>query len=227
MITPSEEYERYLASIAEETPSVLKMRLPAGENIYQINLNTRKISPPPFIGVESDHKAEYIFFEMDRFFDLIDLSEAIGMIIFKNAKNEEYVQIIPYYDIYSHHNKILFPWAIQAPATLYEGTVSFSFKFFKIDPISKKIIYELNTLVAKTKVLVGWANTNKDIHTYATIDPESLIVNQDIINLINNAARVAKYQQVYWLEADNQPIENISDSEFDRILDEALPEGNG
>ena len=97
---------------------------------------------------------------MDRFYDGIDLSTGIGLVVFKNAKNEEYYYLIPYYDIYSIKGKIIFPWAIQAPAALYGGTLSFSVKFFKIDPTSKKLVYELNTMIAKTKVLVGWSNTN-------------------------------------------------------------------
>jgi len=90
MITNSEEYELFLSNIADTAPSVLKMRIPVNETIYEIDWNTRKITAPPFIGVEGDHQAEYIFFRMDRFYDIIDLAETIGLIIFKNSKNEEY-----------------------------------------------------------------------------------------------------------------------------------------
>jgi len=38
------------------------MRIPADEPIYNINLNTRVIDPPKFLGVEADHEAEAIFF---------------------------------------------------------------------------------------------------------------------------------------------------------------------
>ena len=58
MITSSQEYQEFLAGIAETAPSALKMRIPTYEPIYEINLNTRKISPPPFVGVEGDHEAE-------------------------------------------------------------------------------------------------------------------------------------------------------------------------
>ena len=228
MITPSEEYERYLAGLAkDETPPLMKMRrLPVrGETVYQIDLNSRKISPPPFIGVESDHKAEYIFFEMDRYYDLIDLSKSIGMIIFKNAKNEEFYQLIPYYDIDTHHNKIIFYWAIQAPAALYGGQVSFSMKFFEIDPTSNKLIYELNTLVAKTKVLVGWANTTGESHTYETIDPQSIIVDSEVLESLQTMISARQFLSIYWQEASNI-INNGEDSEeYEHILDDALPEG--
>ena len=171
MITSSQEYQEFLAGIAETAPSTMKMRIPTYEPVYEIDLNTRKITPPPFIGVEGDHEAEYIYFQVDRYFDGLDLSNAIGLIVFKNAKNEEYYQIIPYYDIYSIEGKIIFPWVIQAPAALYGGTVSFSVKFYQVDPTSGKLLYELNTLIAKTKVLVGWANMTGQSHTYEMIDP--------------------------------------------------------
>ncbi len=203
MVTPSAEYERFLANVADSTPSIMKMRVPSQEEIYPIDLNSRKITPPKFIGVEDEHQAEYIFFEMDRFYDLIDLSEAIGMILFRNAKDEEFYQLIPYYDIESKQGKIIFPWVVQAPAALYSGSVSFSMKFFKIDPTSKKLIYELNTTVAKTKVLVGWANTDSKTYTY-TLSPQSVIVDSDIVTAINNVIRGKEYLSIYWIDVDSQ-----------------------
>lgn len=200
MITSSQEYQEFLAGIAETAPSMMKMRIPTYEPVYEIDLNTRKITPPPFIGVEGDHEAEYIYFQVDRYFDGLDLSNAIGLIVFKNAKNEEYYQIIPYYDIYSIEGKIIFPWVIQAPAALYGGTVSFSVKFYQVDPTSGKLLYELNTLIAKTKVLVGWANMTGQSHTYEMIDPQSLIANSETIDTLNRLLALENELKVYWID---------------------------
>lgn len=200
MITSSQEYQEFLAGIAETAPSMMKMRIPTYEPVYEIDLNTRKITPPPFIGVEGDHEAEYIYFQVDRYFDGLDLSNAIGLIVFKNAKNEEYYQIIPYYDIYSIEGKIIFPWVIQAPAALYGGTVSFSVKFYQVDPTSGKLLYELNTLIAKTKVLVGWANMTGQSHTYELIDPQSLIANSETIDTLNRLLALENELKVYWID---------------------------
>ena len=200
MITGSQEYEQFLANIAEAAPSVLKMRLPTNETVYEIDWDTRKVSAPPFIGVEGDHKAEYIFFKMDRFYDMIDLAETVGMVVFNNAHNESYYQLIPYYDIYSVDGKIIFPWAIQAPAV-----VSFSFKFFKVDPTAEhpKLLYEINTLIAKTKVLNGWVNTNGVEHTYNTLSPESIIIDNETLEKLNLILNSAKYTQIYWIDAED------------------------
>jgi len=103
---------------------------------------------------------------VDRFYDNIDLSQCVGAIQFKNAKNEEYIYIIPAYDVISSPNKIIFAWNIQSPVTKYGGTVQFALKFFKIDKTSGELLYELNTLVCRSKVLVGWANKDGVNHNY-------------------------------------------------------------
>ena len=200
MITNSQDYELFLSKIAA-APSALKMRVPTDETIYEIDWNTRKVTAPPFIGVTGDHVAEYVFFQMDRYYDMVDLADTIGLIMFKNAKNEEYYQLIPYYDIYSVKGKIIFPWAIQAPAALYSGTVSFSFKFVKVDPTSEsqKLVYELNTMAAKTKVLVGWADLSVS-HTYNTLSPESIIFEDDTLKNLNKILEAAKYYQLLWID---------------------------
>lgn len=216
MITSSEEYNRFLANSANAAPSILRMALPSSEPIYEINLNTRTISPPAVLGVEGDHDAEYIFFKMDRYFDLIDLSQSIGMVIFKNAKNEEYYQLIPYYDIYSEKGKIIFPWVIQAPAVLYRGNVSFSFKFFKIEPTSQKLIYELNTTIAKSKVLVGWANTLEQ-HNYNTLSPESIVIDNETLEKLNTIISAEKYLELYWIDAEDYTEQESSQGEFEEL----------
>jgi hypothetical protein len=77
-----------------------------------VDLNTRKISAPPFLSVEADHSAEIIFFSIDRYYDSMDLSQLVGMIQFRDAKNREYYYVIPYYDTTSVEQKIIFPWNI-------------------------------------------------------------------------------------------------------------------
>ncbi len=202
MISNSQEYQDFLMEVANTAPSVMKMRIPTHEPIYNIDLNTRKVEAPPFIGVEQDHNAEYIFFEVDRFYDNIDLSNSIGVILFKNAKDEEFCQLISYYDIYSVQNKIIFPWVIQASAALYSGIVSFSIKFFKIDPTTKELIYELNTQIAKTKVLIGWANTKTtdDYHTRQIINNDSIEISQEALNRINTVLSFEGHVQTLWID---------------------------
>lgn len=198
MITGSEEYLKYLSLY---NPPTILARIPASETVYTINLNTRVASAPTYLGVEGDHMAEYIFYEMDRYLDNYDLAQCVGVVSFRNAKNEEYMYVIPAYDIQSVPGKIIFAWDIQSPITKYAGTVQFAFKFFKIDKLSGELLYELNTLVARSKVLVGWASKNGVNHNYTTYPVENIISNNDIINKIETVFNANQHKfYVYWAE---------------------------
>lgn len=176
MITGSEEYERFLKDIQDGyNPPDIRIRIPQNEPIYPIDLNTRKISAPPYLSVEADHAAEIIFFSIDRYYDSMDLANMVGLIQFRDAHNKEYYYIIPYYDIVSQDQKIIFPWTISNQVTKYGGQISFSIKFFKVEPTSGKLIYEINTLVAYSKVLIGWANAQGAQHNYNAIDATMII----------------------------------------------------
>lgn len=230
MITDSHDYERFLSEIAKTAPSVLKMRLPIDEKVYDINLNTREISAPSFLGVTGDHSAEFIFFRMDRFYEMMDLADTIGVVLFKNAHGEGYYQIIPYYDIYSEKNKIIFPWIVQAPAVMHDGIVSFSFKFFKIDPTAETLIYELNTEIARTRVLVGWAKANpaSSQENYYTLTPESILIDDELLNKLNTIIAAGRYEQIYWIDLDAVPPEELDNTAFNNhLLDMTLPHIHG
>jgi len=113
MITGSEEYNQYFAKYgnSSNTPCI-RIRVPESEPVYKIDWNTRAVEAPEFIAVEADHQAEIIYFEMDRYYDLMDLSQCVGLIQFKNARNEEFFQVISFYDIESKEDKIIFAWDI-------------------------------------------------------------------------------------------------------------------
>ena len=75
MVTGSAEYKKYLATMANSyNPPNILIRIPAEEPIYNIDLNTRVVEAPKFLGVEADHEAELIYFMVDRYFDSVDLA---------------------------------------------------------------------------------------------------------------------------------------------------------
>lgn len=224
MITGSQEYEQFLVGLADSgVPSVLKMRVPSTEDVYEINWNTRQVQAPPFVGVSGDHRAEYIFFKMDRFFDTMDLANTIGLIIFRNAKNEEYYQLIPFYDTQSERGKIFFPWSIQAPATMYSGTISFSFKFFKVDRTSNTLLYEINTTIARTKILNGWADSGDTLdHTYHILDVNSLIIDSTIVDAATRIIEAEKKMQILWIDVDDDQERNLLIARSEGLLDDAI-----
>lgn len=205
MITGSEEYGQFLAEIARSyNPPKSSFRIPTDEPVYKIDWNSRKVEAPNFIGVEADHEAELIYFVMDRFIDQIDLAQCIGLVQFKNAKLEEYFYIVPYYDVDSIPGKIIFAWDIQSPITKYSGTIHFSFKFFKVDSTSGEVLYEINTMVAKSRVLVGWASRLGADHTYQQLSLEDVLIDHDLLIRIQNLLELVdteKQLKLYWTEA--------------------------
>lgn len=203
MITGSEEYQALLKDIQDGyNPPDVRIRIPQDEPVYTVDWNTRKIAAPKFLSVEADHSAEIIFFEMDRFYDGMDLANMIGIIQFRNAKNEEYFYVIPYYDTTSHDQKLIVPWNIQSQVTKYGGTINFSFKFFKVNTDTKDILYEINTLVASSKVLIGWANIHGSDHKYNTIDATKYTVDGTFDGVIEmlNAYRSYEDAGLKWID---------------------------
>jgi len=198
MITGSAEYKEYLATLANSyNPPNILIRIPASEPIYKIDLNTRVIEAPKMLGVEADHEAELIYFMVDRYFDQVDLAQCVCAVQFRNARFEEYMYIVPAYDTLSYPGKLIFAWNIQSPVTKYGGNVEFSFKFFKIDKTSGELLYELNTLVCKTKVLVGWATKNGANHKYQQWSVDEILTDKFDENGNVEKGIWTKIQEIY------------------------------
>lgn len=169
MITTAAEYEQNLVWIHDNNAPALAVLLPSDERIYNIDLNKRVIETPEFLSVEKDHRAECVYFLVDRFFDNMDLSTTTCVIQYKNAQGEERVYAVPYYDIQTYHDekqpKMLIPWAVGGEATKYAGEVIFSIRFYKMNTVfdpnnpnsveNRYFTFNLNTQPSKSQVLYG------------------------------------------------------------------------
>ena len=94
MITDPLEFRQRLQEI-QNSVEVTYAYLPSNEPRFIIDANSRKINIPfefSFLGVIGDHKAETIYFEIDRYFDDEDLSTHTCVIQFanRNPKTLEY-----------------------------------------------------------------------------------------------------------------------------------------
>lgn len=167
MISQEKEYlqykDIYQAIQAEQGSPDYAILVPSDENIYNIDLNTRKIEAPPFLGVIKDHRSETIYFKVPRYYDHQDLSQMTCTIQYINAKRERRVYAVPFVDVatFKETNEMVFPWVINQGVASTAGSVSFSIKFYKID-INGPIVdgkptyaYDLNTLASSSKVLDG------------------------------------------------------------------------
>ena len=158
MITSADEYLSALFKIYENgnIPSLATL-LPDTERIYNIDLNSRTVEAPEFLSVTDDHVSETVYFLVDRFFDNIDMSTTGCVIQYINANNEGRIYSVPFYDIETYHayDKMLIPWCIEGEATKAAGEVTYSIRFFKIDPTGKYITFVSNTIPQKSKILQG------------------------------------------------------------------------
>ena len=175
MLTLDKEYYSLYHRIQSQNPPGLAILVPGNEKIYSIDLNTRTIESPEYLSLEKDHEAEIIYFLVDRFYDSYDLSQAVCVVEFINAKGEPRTYPIPYYDIYTFKkdNKMLVPWVIDQEVTKLSGNVSYAFRFYKLTDSGKFFIYNLSTLPATSKILsnIGFIEDEKII--VGKISPES------------------------------------------------------
>ena len=156
MITVSTEYWRNLYRIQQDhnLPS-LAVLLPSTENIYEVDLNTRKIEAPEFLSNYTDHASEVIYFKCNRYFDYMDLASCAIVIQYKNAAGENRIYPVPFVDVAtcSLENKMLIPWCVDGNVTAQAGEVTFSIRFYKIDVNGAALQYSLVTLPAKSQIL--------------------------------------------------------------------------
>lgn len=204
MITKPEDYLKLLYRIQNENRPTQAILLPTDEKIYEINLNDRTIQAPQFLSVEKDHRAETIYFKVDRFFDNMDLTNTICLVQYvnQNAINMDnvptggFAYAVPYFDVdyFKDEDKILFPWMIGGPATAAAGPIDFAIKFYLLNKDGDSFIYELNTTPAQSQILHGMDVVDNDSENF--IIPSTTVeqIYQEINTLKNQVG-------VYWLDA--------------------------
>lgn len=152
------DFQSQLYLIQSQNPPSLVL-FPETKRIYDIDLGTRKIDGPEVLSVSRDHKAETIYFRVDRFHDYMDLSNTACVIQYITPDGKMHLYPVPFYDIMTEKNsqKMIFPWCIDGAATMYQGIVSYSIRFYMIQELSGEFIYlyNLGTAVATGEVLHG------------------------------------------------------------------------
>ena len=159
MITEPSEFRQRLQEI-QNSVKITFAHLPSNEPRFIIDANSREINIPfefSFLGVIGDHKAETIYFEIDRYFDDEDLSTHTCVIQFvnKNPKTlecNEGLYPVTTMDVNSIDGKIIFGWNIMNDVTQIAGDIHFSIRFYSIDS-NNKFTYNFNTLTANSIIL--------------------------------------------------------------------------
>lgn len=188
MITEPSEFRQRLQEI-QNSVEVTYAHLPSNEPRFIIDANSREINIPfefSFLGVIGDHKAETIYFEIDRYFDDEDLSAHTCVIQFinknpKTFKFNEGLYPVTTMDVNSIDGKIIFGWNIMNDATQIAGDIHFSIRFYSIDS-NNKFTYNFNTLTANSIIL----DTLDVKHTsIIEMSPSELQAWNDKMNQIN------------------------------------------
>ena len=130
------------------------LMLPINEDYFKVNLDTRAISVPSIfsthgVGLIGDHRAETLIFEVDRYFDYIDLARTTIYVQWKIGKEDDatLLSLIDYDD-----QKMRLGWTLSERATA-GSNITFSLRFFMRDSLEpEKIIYSLNTLPVSVKI---------------------------------------------------------------------------
>ena len=164
-ITSLNEYFSYIKNLADIDP--LYTVLPLDEDVFTVDLNTRKIEIPQHfkdngVSVQGDEVAEVVYFKVSRFFDAQDLAYMINSndddardrmriyIQWRSAQSGEDGKLIegvsvPWVvDLTTYPDYILFGWPISSKITGKEGTIDFAIRFFKFQ--DRNITYSLSTL---------------------------------------------------------------------------------
>ena len=197
MITNSNDYEELLWQIQSNAPTKKAILLPTDEQIYDINLNTKKISVPKYLSVKNDHQAETIYFKFDRYYENVDLATTSCIIKYTNAEKNSFIYPVPFYDLENavNENKIIIPWCIQGQATKKAGTIKFSITFFKINA-EHKLSYALNTMVAESEILQG---QNDELYNFSQND---ITLDSTLLELIQElkSAKEDGVLTLYWVD---------------------------
>lgn len=195
MITTAKEYFDYLAEIESSNPPSLAL-LPTQEKIYSIDLDSRLVEAPEYLSVEKDHKAETIYFKIDRFFDYMDLTETTCVIHYVNGDGQAAIYPVPFYDVVtcSNEEKMLFPWCIDGMATQAAGPVEFQIRFYKLNNSKNKYAYNFNTLPATSKVMYGMDIEN--------LQPSDYDLAPTVYDKVMEEIRKLGERDIYWEDLD-------------------------
>lgn len=157
------EYYHYMAEFFNRQ-AYKYVLLPRDETPFEIDLDARTVKVPSNFSkcasVQKDQIAELVIFSADRFFDYMDLANAliyVQWITPEDKKNNIPEKVgatrIKMIDLETEPGKIRFAWPLTDEVTAVAGNVKFSVRFFRLangaEPNSNNagdVVYSLNTI---------------------------------------------------------------------------------
>lgn len=206
MVTNMQEYYDLLYRIQDQNKPSLAVLIPSDETIYDVDLATRMINGPAFLGVEADHRSEVIYFKVDRYYDHMDLINTVCLIQYQNANKESGLYVVPFYDAntFIDEDKLLIPWCISGQVAAAAGKVKYSIRFYSIDSSKSELTYNLSTIETTTEIkesLVVDINLDKEGESdrvQRLLDTKEYTVTEQIIARID---QINKQNDIFWQDA--------------------------
>lgn len=161
---PKSTYARLLDKISRTTISANIRKNLYSVNLFKIDLDAREIIAPAdyldFIGVVGEHRAETITFQVDRYYEDVDLANMCIVVEYVNAQGDGRVSPILLRDFitFEDQDQILFDWVIDSEFYTAPGTVQFDVRFYMIGDSydtngNRALVYSLRTKPFTSKII--------------------------------------------------------------------------
>lgn len=177
-------------------------RLPLEEPTFKVDMDTRMIEVPTLfknngLGVKGDTNAEIIFFEMQRWYDTMDLAAQQCFVQWTNSSNKIEANkkgnspVILFNEV---DDVLTFGWVITNNMTEQSGNLEFALRFFTLNEDQTQLNYSVST--QKASCAIKPALDLEVIGVEADTELENLILTRPvysgIINSMNGAAPTIK-----------------------------------
>ena len=163
----AEHYYDILKTFTIDYPSILGY-IPLDEDRIVVDLDTRKMTLPDsletFITMSKDHRAKTLYFEVDRYFEDVDLAKLTCCVEYITPKDEKN-KVESKYRLYpitlksiiktAEGEKLLLAWNLGSEATSQAGVLSFALHFFQINFETNSLAYSLYTKSCHGNILGG------------------------------------------------------------------------
>ena len=184
----------------------------AKDHMITVDWTTRVVNLPSaysaYLSVATDHRAATIYFEADRYFDNVDLTQMTFAVEYLNAAGEGRIYPVVDFDYETEaaENKIIFGWKIGHDITKRAGAVQFMVHVFQVDPTTHQYVYSLHTQACSAKIL----NT-LDIDKALGLENMYGIDAQEVQDLFSRIQQLEQ-KAVVWYDLEGQPDQQQSPS---------------
>lgn len=196
----NENFYKFLIQIQNQNNVTIR-EIPNNVDRIPVDLNTRKIlieqsAYKDFLSIEKDHRAEIVYFEVDRYYEDIDLSTYCCIVEYLNAApaGEKKLRIYPITlmgvqkvldgNTGQFVEKLLLAWNLGNEATEYAGTIEFSLIFYRMAYdfnesgylTNCRMTYALHTAPQKGTILHGMHYTQSqelESDMFYTVSPDN------------------------------------------------------